>query len=355
MEYSFKSDDLKSKTFSVKQFESMVTTLKFSHPNKVGGINITTLSPMLLVSTGDVVPLGDELSYSAGDSGYMTASWCINGRYTQKNGSFFVQLAFADANNTIKLYSEKLMMIVEPSIDYQRDFLEYNPLFMEKFKEEILSEVEEKIPTKVSELENDSDFATRGGDLANLASKEYVDSVKQEVQPKENRRQIIRFSAPANASKVIENVEFTFDSTGKYLETVFISLDSNGEGFSLKDFTLYLRRTVVATVYTHMKVYANAANIDSTGTLLLNFSNYMSAQNAVFGSVTAKRIDERWKTEGVMQSQDNGEPNIKLYSGQTVKLKDETLTSLKLVFDPVTVPTANILVGTVFELWGTDA
>lgn len=354
MEYSFKSDNFTTKSFNIKQFENCVTTLKFSHPNIVDGTNITALTPMLIVSTGDIVPVGDELNYTS-EADYMTASWLINERYTQRAGSFFIQLAFADDENNIKLYSEKLMMIVEPSIDYQRDFLEYNPLFMERFKQEILGEILEKIPTKTSDLQNDSGYLSKERDLAHFATNEYVDSLVQKFATKSTPRQVIKFTAPINTSKVVENVDVEFDSTGKYVKTVFIALDSNGNGFSLNDAAIYIKRAVVMGKSVDVRVYANAADINSEGTLLINSETFMEQTKTVVGSITASRIHDRWKIECMRQEKDNGERNSLLIRTDTAVLTDETITSLKIEFTPDSTPTTNILTGTTFELWGTDA
>lgn len=354
MEYLFKSDALTSKSFNVKQFENFVTTLKFSHPNVVDGTNITSLTPTLIVSTGDVVPVGDELEYIS-DMDYMTTHWHINERYTQKAGSFFIQLAFADDENNIKFYSEKLMMIVEPSIDYQRDFLEYNPLFIEKFRQEILDEITGKIPTKTSELENDSGYLSKERDLTAYATNEYVDSLAQQFEAKSTPRQIIKFTAPVNASKVVENVDVAFDSTGKYVETIFMALDSTGKAFSLKDAAIYIKRTIAMGKSVSMKVYGNAANIDSDGTLLISCDTFMEQTKSVFGSVTLSKIHDRWKIQCLRQEKDNGEKHSLLIRSDTASLATENLTSLKIVFTPNSVPTTNIFTGTSFEVWGTDA
>lgn len=354
MDYLFRSQNLTTKTFTVRQFENMVTTVTYSHPNVIDGIDLTSLTPTLLISSGDAIVTGNELEYVANvDS--MSAVWHISERYTQKAGTFFIQLAFSDDEGEIKYYSEKLTMIVEPSVDYQRDFLEYNPAFMERFKEEIVREITEKIPTKTSDLENDAGFFSRDRELKEYATNEYVDSLAEQLQKKSTPRQLIKFTAPINSSKVIENVDVKFDSTGKMIESVFIAFDSSGKPFALKDLAIYVKRTIAMGKSIDVKFYANAANIDSEGTLLMNCQFFMEQAKTVFGSFTSTREHGRWKNKCLRQDKDDGDVHRMLVCNETSSLTDETLTSLKLVFTPSATSTTNILTGTSFEVWGTDA
>ncbi|MBR2315342.1 MAG: hypothetical protein IKA56_01735 [Clostridia bacterium] len=354
MNYLFRSDDLKTKTFTVRQFENMVTTVTYSHPNITDGINLTDLKPTLLISSGDAVVIGSELEYTSNvDS--MAAVWHISEKYTQKAGSFFIQLAFSDDEGEIKYYSEKLTMIVEPSVDYQRDFLEYNPSFMERFKADIIREITEKIPTKTSELENDAGYFSKERELAEYATNEYVDSLATQFETKSTPRQLLKFTAPVNSSKVVENVDVKFDSTGKMIESVFIALDKDGKPFALKDLTIYIKRTITMGKSVDVKFYANAANIDSEGILLMSCDFFMEQAKTVFGSFSSSKEHGRWKNQCLRQDKDNGEPHRMLFRNETVSLTDEALTSLKIVFTPASASTTNILTGTSFEVWGTDA
>lgn len=353
MNYLFRSDDLKTKTFTVRQFENMVTTVTYSHPNITDGIDLTKLKPELLISSGDAVVIGSELEYeSAVDC--VNAVWHISERYTQKAGSFFIQLAFSDDNGEIKYYSEKLTMIVEASVDYQRDFLEYNPTFMERFRADIIREITEKIPTKTSELENDAGYFSKERELKEYATNEYVDSLARQFETKSTPRQLIKFSAPVNSSKVIENVDVKFDSTGKMIESIFIALDSSGNSFALKDIAIYIKRTVAMGKSVDVKFYANAANIDSEGILLMNCAFFMEQTKTVFGSFSSSKEHGRWKNQCMRQDKDNGEPHRILLRNETALLGEAPLTSIKIVFTPASASTTNILTGTSFEVWGID-
>ena len=58
MDYLFTSHNLTTKTFTVRQFENMVTIVTYSHPNVIDGIDLTSLTPTLLISSGDAIVTG---------------------------------------------------------------------------------------------------------------------------------------------------------------------------------------------------------------------------------------------------------------------------------------------------------
>lgn len=353
MEYTFKNDDLKSKTFSVKQFENSVTKINFLYKKIIDGVNIEQLSPRILVSTGDVVPVGDEVSYNKDENNYMKISWLINERFTQKCGTSFIQLAFCDGENNLKLYSDKYVMTIESSVNYQKDILEYNPLFVQKFKENLIKEIELKIPVKISDLENDCGFVSKDRELSSFVKKEELEKFNNCFEPKKNRKQIIRFTTPINSNKVIENVEHYFNSGNKYPEVIFISLDSNGKSFSLNDISLYVKRSILMNNTVNMKIYANAKSIDDEGTLLIECSSFFVNNKGMFGCINSERKDGRWDSSCRVQDSDSAKCTQN-YTYNTGKFTDDSITSLKIIFEPVTESVTNILSGTVIELWGTE-
>lgn len=172
MEYTLNVKDLESQVIEVRQFEHNVTGVRAIFTAEDLHEDIIDLIPSLLLSFGEEITGENGLSYitTIESTGIL---WDIREECTRKAGTFFAQYAFSDANGNIKAYSGKFTFKVLPSVDIQKAVFENRPRFVEAFRSEIEEKIADSVPTKVSELENDSGYLTSAS-LAEYAKSEEV-------------------------------------------------------------------------------------------------------------------------------------------------------------------------------------
>lgn len=330
---------LETQIVEVKQFEHNVTTVSALFKAEDIHEDIMELVPCILLSFGEKITKDNGLSYIIAQD-VADIGWCISEECTQKPGTYFAQFAFMDKDETIKVYTDKFTFKVLPSVDIQKAAFEYKPRFIEEFQNNIIAKVGEMLPTKLSQLENDTSFSTaatlseyaKTEDIDNtlkayskvsdvdekleayaksdsLESYATTDSVDQKLESYStidtlNTRlmnyptlsvtseMIASFYKSKHATvsykcyvpeevseRTVSNLTLTPDSTSTYYQTFFIDKFADSSDLKLSDFMLNIcTMGKDSTVSADVKIEINTTN--GTGTLLIKDSDLLTKDDA---------------------------------------------------------------------------
>lgn len=297
MNYKLNISSLETQVVEVKQFEHNVTTISALFKAEDIHEDLDVLTPCILLSLGDKITKDNGLSYIIAEN-TADIGWCVSQEHTQKPGTYFAQFAFIDKDETIKAYTDKFIFKVVPSVDIQKAAFEYKPRLIEAFWNKLVAKVNEMIPTKVSELENDAAYISTTSTLSEYAKTTEVNkalesySTTAEIDEKLNdysthdntELKIYEFYRTKNTlstatctvpNKVKETtmlgMKFIPDSTSTYFQSIFIEKFSDSTNFRASDFIVNIyTREMKSTVSANLKI---EVNVGSTGTGILVFTN----------------------------------------------------------------------------------
>lgn len=157
MFYELDNTKLEEQEVVVRQFEHNITTVYIEISISELNTNIKELTPCVLLSVGEEIKKDNGLSYMLTDD-KATLNWEISQDCTQKAGTFLAQFAFIAEDGTVKLYTDRFVFKVLPSVDVQKAIFENRPRFVERLWNKIVQKISDSIPKKLSELENDSGY-----------------------------------------------------------------------------------------------------------------------------------------------------------------------------------------------------
>ncbi len=313
MTYTLDVHDLENQVVEVRQFEHNTTGVRAVFTAEDIHEDIIDLVPCLLLSFGEKITGENGLSYivTNEEAGIL---WDVHEEYTQKPGTFFAQYAFLTVDGTIKAYTEKFIFRVLPSVDIQKAAFECKPRFVEAFKNEMEQKIADSVPSKVSDLENDSGYIT-SDTLAEYAKKEEIDTSLQEYAKTEDLTEALgaysttqemnealsEYAKPADIKTSINeyktsikptsvfsaklptsatatslsNAVLTPDTNSVYTSVFYLNKKSGGNSFSLKEFTIVITSPTPAKAAANVEVYVNASGTTnlSTATKLCKIEN----------------------------------------------------------------------------------
>ncbi len=281
MKYKLDISKLDTQVVEVMQYEHNVTSVDAKFTQDDIHEDLKELTPCILLSMGDKITSKNGLSYIITDD-EAGITWYISENYTQKAGTFFAQFAFIAADGTVKSYQKSFILRVLPSVEWQKAGFEYKPDFLETFRNEITEEIESRVPTKVSELENDAAYLSTDGVLSEYAKMTDIDKaltsytttsdVNSLIENRETLRKpkaICNGYFPTNAATTLSsNITFAPDSESVYSKAALMNKKSDGSVFSLDTFTLTVSTASAVSSVNADAVFAiNAADISGAGTV----------------------------------------------------------------------------------------
>lgn len=346
--------NLAQQVVEVNQFDNNAVTVTAVFPSPYRGISLAELKPCILISSGDRIVSGSELTVGTGDSN-KSIIWKISERYTQKAGTYFLQYAFADSLGTIKVYSERFILKVNQSVDYAADFLKYNPAFIDRLWAQINQAISDKMPTKLSELTNDAGYVAGNFDLRDYAKKTDLYSAIGQVSGQKRWRKINAFTLPNSPAGEVNHVTFLPDSSNKYTHSFFLNSDSLGNPFSLSDVSVYFKLKSSSSRYLmNTFVYANAPFATSGGTALFTGTEFITAGSGNKNEVNLSRNRNRWHVETVCQSEINLSSPVSYAKFSTENLGDRNISSLRIILESAGSAYQYMTGGIEVEIWGVD-